>query len=198
MLHYVYNCFVIFIAIRSGLRKGSCYMTYLGRRKCCSRCSFRVMFLAFLWTACYVVGICLASEDPYIISLMRRVIYSPVSIVGLTAVLGLPLIITVLAFCFKSLAVIYIYSAMKAFCSGMIEFAICAAFGYAGWMVSILLLFSSMCSTVLLLLMLLQHIEGFKPSFAQDVIHCFIAVFIIGSIDYFLVSPFFVSLVGQI
>ena len=173
-------------------------MTYLRQNRCFGRCSFRVIILAFLWTASYIVGTVCSYNDIYIVSMMRRAISCPVSIVGLCAVLFLPLLISVLALLFKKRTVIYIYTAIKAYFSGAAIYAVCAAFRYAGWLIRLLLLFSDTVSCVLILFLLIRHIDDIKSSFRRDVLLSFIAVVICGCIDYLLVTPFLMSLAGHI
>lgn len=173
-------------------------MTHLRQSRCFNRCSFRVIILAFLWTASFIIGAVCTFDDIYTVSMMRRAISCPVSIVGLFAVLILPLLISVLALLFRKLTVIYIFTAIKAYFSGATICAVCAAFRYAGWLVRLLLLFSDTVISVLVLLLLIRHIDGVKASFWRDVLVCFIAVTICGCIDYLQVTPFLMSLAGHI
>lgn len=162
------------------------------------RCSFRVCFLAFLWISCLVVGCYIASNDSFVVSLMRFAPGSEVSIVGLTVSLILPLFISVVGLYFCKSAVIYTFSSIKAFCTGYLLYAVSTAFGNAGWLIRLLLLFSDTGITIVILWLLFRHLNGRKKTFKADVMLSFFAAIMIGMVDYLLVAPFLQSLMDLI
>ena len=161
-----------------------------------NRCSIRVCFLAFLWINCLLLGIYFASKDLPFVSLMHFATYSRVSIVGLAVVLFLPLLILVPALHFRRLSIIYIYSAIKAYCAGYMLYGISFIYYNASWLVRLLLLFSDTGITVLFFGLLLQYLNGTSANFKADIFCCCIATVAIGITDYLLVTPFLMSLMA--
>ena len=161
-----------------------------------SRCSFRVCFLAFLWIGCLLGGMYIASSDSNLLSLMRIAPKCNVSIVGLAAVLILPVMISIIGLIYQKSAVIYILSAIKAFASGYLLYGVIICYGYAGWLIRTLLLFSDSAMTIFLLWILFRHIDGRKATLWVDATVCIFAATAIGMIDYLLVAPFLLSLAG--
>lgn len=161
-----------------------------------SCCSFRVCFLAFLWICCLLVGMYVASNDPNILSLMRVAPKCNVSIVGLTVVLFLPFLISIIGFIYQKLVVIYILSAIKAFASGYLMYGVVFCYASAGWLMRFLLFFSDSAVTVLFLWLLFRHIDERKATLWVDCAVCIFTAAVIGMTDYLLVAPFLRSLPG--
>lgn len=173
-------------------------MVSVSRRWHSARCSFRVCFLAFLWVSCLVVGCFIASGDSFIVSLMRLAPGSEVSIVGLAVVLILPLLISVVGLYYQKPVVVYAFSSLKAFCSGYLLYAVSVAFGSASWLMRMLLLFSDIGITIIVLWLVFRHLNGRGRTFKADIALSFFAAIMIGIMDYLLVTPFLQSLMDVI
>lgn len=163
------------------------------------RCKSRVMLLAFLWISGLLCGtlFVLAAEDPFS-SLMRTVAFNRVSIAGLAAVLVFPLIVSAVAVYMAVPTFILPICFVKAFCYGSSMFGASAAFGSAGWLMRLLLLFSDSCMMVPLLWFWCRHLTGRRDSLKRDLAVCAVFAVFIGIIDYFLVSPYLAELMNSL
>ena len=159
-------------------------------------CSFRVCFLAFLWVCCLLMGILLAYNDLSIFLLMRTAVSCHVSIVGLTVVLILPILFSIVGLIFRKFVINYLILAVKALLTGYLLYGLLICYGSAGWLIRCLMLFSDNTVTIILLWLMFRHINGNRGTLAVDsIISVFLAV-TIGITDYLFVSPFLCSLSG--
>lgn len=162
------------------------------------RCSFRVVFLAFFWTASLIYGVYISAQDLSVVSLMRLLPYCQVSIVGLIAVSFLPLLITIVCAYYRKPIVIYSILVCKGFLSGYCIGGLASAYSSAGWLIDILLLFSDSCITVILFWFWYRHLIRNEHSLKRDGAIAIVSALVICLIDYFIVTPFLASLVNQL
>ncbi len=112
-------------------------------------CRNFVYILAFFWILGILAGILYCSENPSLaFLLMRSVFKSPVSIVGSIFSVCFPLCITAIAVYLKSLLLVGVLSAVKGFGLGYCIYAIAGAFGSAGWLIAVFLLFPDLIMAV--------------------------------------------------
>lgn len=152
-----------------------------------------VFCLSFPWVAGLLLGMHFAfNASTSISSLMHTVAYCRVSIVGLLLVLFFPLVISVIAISVPFF--LFPLSFIKALSYGFCFYSVMFAFGSAGWLFSMLLLFSDSCMSVLLNWLWCRHLFGKRHILGRDVLYCALAAVSIGLVDYFLVSPYLTDL----
>lgn len=156
-----------------------------------------IVILAFLWILGLVCGLYIVSAaGDSISSLMGAICYNRVSIVGLAAVLFLPLVITAIAAYFSAPALIYIFCSFKALCVGCCLYGVVLVFGYSAWLIRLLLFFSDSIIAVLILWLWYRYLYLVRDTVWRDLTICAAVAGAIGIIDYFLVSPYLVMLMN--
>ena len=111
------------------------------------KCRGSVVLLFFLWSLGLVCGLYfISSAGDSVIYLFSNVSYSRSSILGLLAVIFVPVIISAIAIYLSVPALIYVYSVIKAFCYSCCLCSIAAAFGQSAWLIRFFLLFSAFLS----------------------------------------------------
>lgn len=149
-----------------------------------------VFFLASTFLSGLLVG-CFARTSAEVdsVSWMRGVLDAPVSIVGLLSVIFLPFLFSAFAVYTSQhwlLAPIAFWKALSfALAAGWIG----AAFGSAGWLMRILLMFTDICSMPLLILFWLRYGCRERQPKLLSVLNFLGAAICIGSIDFFMISP---------
>lgn len=161
-------------------------------------CSLRVVFLAFLWTVSLIYGVYIGVNNLPVVSLMRLVPFFQVSIVGLIFVIFLPLFISIVCAHYSLTIVIYIISLIKGFFTGYGLYLISAAFGDAAWLVRFFVCFSDATMNMVLLWFWYRQLSGSSFRFRTDCAVALFMAFLIGIIDYFLVSPMGNTLMNRI
>lgn len=160
------------------------------RRRKAFRC-----YLAFLWCAGLVCG-CLAwmwAEDSAV-PLMRSVVYAPVSIVGILCVSAFPILISAYAVFLSNFVLLLPVCFGKAFLFSFAALGISQVFASAGWLIQILLLFSSWISLPILYWFWLRSLSR-TANIWEAVFLCSLLI-LLGSIHYGIISPFLVRLIG--
>lgn len=158
-------------------------------------CRSCVSFLAFSWALGLSVGLILVSTvQESVFSLMRAAACCRVSIVGLIVLLIFPLFLSAFAV-FLSIPVMLLPIA----CFKGIALAFCAlgvvyAFGSAGWLIRMLLMFSDSFMIPVLFWFWVRHISGNRNLLRRDFLICAAFAVVIGAMEYFLVSPYLVVL----
>ena len=160
---------------------------------------YKQLAAKFLLVLCWIFGLFagyffIIGHGDSISSLMHTAVNQRVTIVGLVLTLFFPLIISAMAVHLRSPLVLLVLVFLKAFCFSGCYFAVGIAFKGAGWLVRWLLLFSDSCMVVMLLWLWLEIIAGEVHTFKHSLITCVISAIIVGCIDYFVISPFLVTL----
>ena len=127
-------------------------------------------------------------------SLMCMLPYQHVSIVGLFCVLSLPLLLSVAAVHFSAYRLLYFIAFSKGITFSYCACYVFAAFGDAGWLVRLLVMFSDSSMLVPLFWFWNRNITGKSDTFRHEVIICGMFALAIGIFDLLVVSPFTVSL----
>ena len=142
------------------------------------------------WCLGLVLGICYVSQaDGSFFVLMRRAAESPVSIVGLLAVLVLPFLITAFAVLISRPQLLILLAFLKAFSFGACACCVDQAFLSAGWLLRIFLMFSDLLSLPVLLWLWLRCISGERRRTVRDLVFSGVLLAAVGTVDYCLVSP---------
>lgn len=159
--------------------------------------SFRFVLYWVCWLFGIVFGILVAfSCDELHFSLMCRAFLEPVSIVPLLSTLFLPLVIYSISVHFHKPFILYFAVLLKGLGYSFFLSCISSSFYDAYWLVAVLFLFSD---TFMLLPVLWLWYRGLyaKKAVGKRWLLCYIclAVFV-GSLDYFVISPFFCRLLS--
>lgn len=123
--------------------------------------------------------------------LMCRALSGRVSIVGLASVSVLPFLFSAFAVSLYLPRLFRVVAYCKALTFSYVALGIWAAYGSGAWLAHLLLMFSDICTIPLLWLYWLRHSEA--PGRDGDGCYLITLIFI-GSLDYFIVSPFAAAL----
>lgn len=155
----------------------------------------RKIHLWLSWVFGLISGIAFSYCSDSFVSLMRGAALSPVSIVGLGAVMILP-------FLLSAFAVIIDHPGLLiplAFCKAFL-FAACAAsvdhsFGDSGWLIRALLMFSDLCSLPVLFWLWTSCFTRGKDHYFRIITISFVLIILIGSVDFLIIAPFLASVI---
>ena len=154
------------------------------------------LLLAFCYCFGLLSGALLASgTGSDVLSTMRTAPFARVSIMSLITVTSLPFLIAAIAVYLSRLRLLYFICTAKAFLFGYCMMCVSIGFGSAGWLVRGLLLFTEILLQPLLILFCIRHLEGEKRHLWGEFGCCLCLVFLLGSIDHCLVSPYLVMLI---
>ncbi len=171
------------------------FFTFCGNRTFSWRRICKLL-LALCWHLGLLAGVLAAAQmDPELLSLMRRALSSPVSIVGLLAVLLIPFLFSAFAVLMNTPWIVLGICFAKAYSFGFVSMAVCQAFGNAGWLIRWMLLFSSVMTAPVLFWFWLRQISGNNGSLWIDFLLCAVLVLFLGILDYRFVAPFLQELV---
>lgn len=154
------------------------------------------LYLAFSWIAGMVCGSFFylwAGESIFI--LMRSVVYSPVSIVGVLCVSLLPILISAYAVFLSNLSLLLSICFAKAFLFSFVSLGILWAFASAGWLMRILLLFSEWTSLPILYWYWLRCLNPDHRVNLWETAWVCSLMLLMGSIHFRVISPFLVRLI---
>ncbi len=170
------------LVVRSGLRHR--------RRKGCR------FILAFCWLAGLICGIFIyLSSANSLTSMMRSVLYAPVSIVGLLCVTVLPFLLSAFAvFFFRPVWLLPICFA-KAFLFAFISMGIVQDFGSAGWLIRCLLLFSDCIGVPILYWFWMRCLSDDRRLSGWELTWIFSLVLLVGSVNKSIISPVLAHLI---
>ena len=150
------------------------------------------LILAIFFTFGLLSGVFLfLRADNSFLFLMYRAASCRVSIIGLAATLYLPFLFSAFAVSFRRPSLLRVFAFLKALCFSYIGMGILTAYGSSGWLALPLLMFSDICSLPILWVYWLRQLG---PGRAREEFHFLIWLSVIGSLDYFIISPFMASL----
>lgn len=153
------------------------------------------VFLACAWVSGLVLGAVLPAND-FLVSAMRRAAAGPVSITGLLAAILLPFLFSAFAVYSSEFWLLIPIAFIKAFLFSFSGAAVIYSFGQSGWLVRLLLIFSDSLMLPFLWWYWLQALSFGKTRFLFNSICVLIAAFIIGSLDFTVISPFLVKVLS--
>lgn len=157
-----------------------------------------ILFLAISWMLSFSFGILLCSlTDPLFSSLMCRIVYAPVSIVGLVCVLFVPLSISAVAAYYRNAVLILLMCCIRGVSFGCCLYSILLVFDSGGLFIAGLLMFSSVLFQIVLLWLWLRSLSG-TICLRRDIAVCTAIAVVIGCLDYFCISPFLQMLIRKL
>lgn len=168
-------------------------ISYARKRFVTSRiqCKESVILLSFLWLIGLVCGLYFASSldyslfEPFYVASYTRPSFS-----GILVVTILPIAVTAIAAYFSAPVLIYTLCIFKAFSFSFGLCGVISVFGYSGWLIRLLLLFSDSCMAVLLLWLWCRILSLKHYTVHRDLLICTAISAAVGTVDYFLVSPY--------
>ena len=172
-----------------------------------SDCSFRIrndfrfssIVLLICWIYSIILGVVLATTYTDIsASLMCAIVDSRVSIVGFSVVLILPIVLSAVFIRLSLTWMIYTMSVLKGISYGFTTYIILISYFHAGWLVTLLLMFSVICSQISLFFLWIRHIDGNTRYLFKDTVICLLVTSMIGFVDYFAISPIVMDLFDRI
>lgn len=150
-----------------------------------------VYFLAFFWTFSIFAGIILGSKSvPHISSLMLSAASDSMSITGMFLIYILPLIFSIISIRLKVSLLILPLSVIKGFFNGFLSASVCVAFGSAGWLICLLLLFTNSVSSVFLMWFWFKYLHNPNSHLMRYFIICVTFSICMFAFDVFVISPF--------
>ena len=156
-----------------------------------SRVQFLSIILALFWLAGVSAGCFISRINPLIFdSMMRSACKSGVSIVWLTLMTLVPLFVVSAAVYFRLRFLIYPLCAIRAFCFSVCCTGVYITFGSAGWLVSGLLLFSSIMTIPVFIWYCLQCLKDSNNCIRWNFLICLAVMILTTLVNYFCVSPF--------
>ena len=152
---------------------------------------YRTIFLAFCWIVGLAFGIELSFTAGDSFLYLMRGSYGSVSIVHLLLITLLPFLFSGMILYIPSPSLLYGLCLIKGLCFGFVSAGCLLAWGSAGWLVRLLLMFSDFLSLVPLWWCWLScHPFRVQRNNASVVVSALIAACIV-CLDYFCVSPIF-------
>lgn len=124
---------------------------------------------------------------------MRAAVGSRMSILGLMSAMILPFLFSAFAVYLKQPMLVIPVAFLKAFFFSYVGYGIFTACGSAGWLVTWLAMFGSLCSLPVLYCYWQLHLNG-KPFDLRLFFLGLGCLLIIGCIDYFVISPFLLNI----
>ena len=150
-----------------------------------------IVLLAFFWAAGALAGTFFCAQaDASILSLMRRVIYDPVSIVSLLLVHTFPLFIAALAVFSSRWQLLYPLCFFKAFSFSYCACGLSWAFSSGGWLIRVIALFSDLCVIPVFLWFCFSHADGNVLDLRRHFLLCFFWSIVVSCTDAWAVYPF--------
>ena len=154
-----------------------------------------VIFLAFAWCAGLILGCVLALlSTPFSVSMMRTIRSTRVSIVGLLAILYLPLFISAFAVYISQIWLLIPICFTKAFSFSFVALGVSLAYPAGSWLLRFFLLFSDCLAIPCLYWSWYRGCENGRRKALQADALVSIPLFLIGIADYYCISPFLSNL----
>ena len=175
----------------SEIYKGEQTVLKIFRNASISRTQLYVVLLALFWLSGVTAGCAMTVSDPLnICALMRSAGKYRVSIVWLGLLSVLPLLVISVVTCYRLHYFIFPLCALRGLTFGVCCSGVYLAFGSAGWLVSGLLLFSSILRMPVLLWYCLRCLSKPLLRMKRDLIKCIAITLLVTLVDYLWVSPF--------
>ncbi len=156
---------------------------------------YHILFLAFIWCLGLWCGIgsCFYAGEP-IISLMRMAAGRPVSIVSLLSIALLPFLFSFIFVYLRSWHLLSALCYFKAVLFGFVSAGVYMAFGEAGWLVWLMMMFSDLLCLIPLWWYWISCTGNlFRPTPYFGV--CLAAVALIIALDYQFIAPCLVRVI---
>ena len=151
-------------------------------------------FLALCWSGGLICGISLFALTGDTASLIVQAASCGVSIRNLMMANLLPFLFSAFVVYLRQPKLILLIAFFRGCLFSYVAMGIVTAFGSAGWLVQILLMFSDLLLTVLLYFYWLQHISGVQRFSAMQSAAVAASVFLLASVDYCWIAPILVRI----
>lgn len=149
-------------------------------------------FLAFSWTLGFFCGILLfCNTDGSVLSLMRRSIYTPVSIVSLLFTCIFPFLLSALAVFLSFPWLLPVIGFVKAFLLSFVLAGLAFAWGNSAWLLQLYVLSCDLAFLPFLYMFCFRHVSGETPCFFTECMVMLLTGCLVVCIAYFEVIPFF-------
>lgn len=154
------------------------------------------LFLACTWSMGMLVGTLAAdSARTLLCTVIRNAVQLPATIPGLLTTTVLPFLFSAFAFSFYE-PLLLVICVGKAFAFSYCAYGVFITFGSAGWLVRCLFLFSDCIIIPILLFYWIRLFSCVSTNPRRELLSCLGISMLIGGIDYYLVSPFLVTLIS--
>ena len=154
------------------------------------------VFLAFFWFFGLVAGVLTAlSASDLLSASMRTAVFSRVSILGLASAVFLPFLFSAFAVYIQCPFLLLPIAFAKAFLFSYLGLGVIEAFGSAGWLIRVLLMFSDIVLLPVLFWFWIRYISGDSRYGSRATAVCISVAALVGSIDYCVISPFMANLI---
>lgn len=148
------------------------------------------IILALFWIFGLVLGCCFhLSCGSSTVSMMCGALDGTVSIVSLLSVILFPFLLSALAVFFFKPSLLPIIAFCKAFSLAFVAAGLLSAYGSAGWLAQLLLMFSDICTTPLLWLFWVRSQGSAGTPSAHETCLWLSLVCLICCLDFYFVSP---------
>jgi hypothetical protein len=156
----------------------------------CTFRKLRIFLLAMFWVCGLEFGdFVFRFTGSNLVSQMPLAAMRQPSIFGLLTSAFIPFLFSAFAVYISAPGLLFVIAFVKAMLFGLVSAAVCAAFGSAGWLVRVLLLFTDLCSVVFLYGYWLRHITGFRHFSAGSFAGYLLLVTGIVLADFYYISP---------
>ena len=156
-----------------------------------------IILFSLLWSVGLVAGRYL-SQKAFLVfpTVFRSACSESTSLIGLIAVVFIPLFTSLLVCRYISVMLIFPIVFLKAVGFGFCSYAICLSFGDAGWLVRYLLMFTDCVSIPLLLWFWVRRLLMRNNAIMQDFTLALFLLILTAYIDHLYVSPFLALLIN--
>lgn len=151
------------------------------------------LVLALIWCLGLVPGLAVGIKagEPFW-CVLREAPYGVASVMGLIGAMMFPMVLSALVLWLEQTWCLYLLAFAKAFLLACTGAGIVMAYGSAGWLVRMLLMFSDCCAAPLLLLFWASQLMGDHHRWIGTIP----ATLLVGCFDYYMVSPFLAALLS--
>lgn len=155
------------------------------------QCKESVILLSVLWTLGLVCGLYfVSSTDSLLLESIYMAASARPSFFGILVITLFPIAISAVSVYSSASVLIYLFCVLKAFCFSFVLCGVISVFGYSGWLIRSLLLFSDSCMVVLLFWLWYRILLSKRNTVHRDLWIGTAIAAAVGTIDYFLVSPY--------
>ena len=151
--------------------------------------------MSFLLACCWVCGllcgvICSSISSPETFSLMRRIVSSPVSIVGLLNAVLIPFLLSALFSLLSIDWVVLCITFFQAFLFSFVSLGMLLSFGSGGWLLRFFLSFGNCAALPLLFWCWMRIVSAGVDHFVITLVLIFFLFVIAIILDYHVIAPF--------
>ena len=124
-----------------------------------------------------------------VVSFLRQAPLERSSVFAVLCASAFPLLFSACAVTFIHSGICYLIALTYGFCLALLAGALVVCYGSGGFLLTVLLLFSAVFGSCVLLWYLLRRLQS-QQGFVTDTVLGLLVIFTLGMIDYFIVSPF--------